>query len=67
MMLLETCVPRRFAENPWIRARMVKRWLQMKKEVENSIETRIKTAASDTTSPSQRRTLNVIVVGKRDK
>ena len=66
MMLLGIYLSRRFIGYLWIRARMVKRWLQMKKEAENSTETRIKTTASHAASPSQRRTLNVIAMENQD-
>ena len=66
MMLLETCLRRRFIGNPWIRARMVTRWLQMKKGIENSIETRVKTVASHVASRGQRRTSSVIAVENQD-
>ena len=59
-------MPRRFAGNPWIRARMVRHWLQMKKGVENSIEKRVRTVASHAASQRQRRTLSVIAVENRD-
>ena len=66
MMLLETCLLRRFVGNPWIKARMVKHWLQMKKGAKNIIETRVMTVASHIASLGQRRTSSVIVVENRD-